>query len=436
MISRPIIKGAFMSKLPKKAMIYVLLIITMGISLIGYCFLTKVSVDIPAAIVFIILGIITESLPITLKRDSVISVAFAVNIATIMYFPIQYAVIIGFVSAILPIRKYNGKISHIFNHELYKTLFNGSSRAIIIFLAGLVYHFIGNHFSIPEFFSFSVFGIGGLIIMYIIADIILFSVLFAFLQKENFIKIATEQSWTIMNYILLSPLGVAIAVMYVWQGAFPVVLFFGPLLLARYSFKLYLETKDALQGTIQALSNAMDAKDHYTNGHSYRVSEVAVHIGKIMQLSDRSIERLKSAAVLHDIGKIGVEDMILNKTTKLEAGEFSKIMEHPEIGAKILAQVHNLKEISEIVRYHHVHYNGEGYPIIPEGYKVPIESYILSVSDAYDAMTSDRPYRDALSDLEAFHRLTEGAGSQFHPEVIEAFMVYFSGQRELELDAG
>jgi HD-GYP domain-containing protein (c-di-GMP phosphodiesterase class II) len=243
-----------------------------------------------------------------------------------------------------------------------------------------------------------------------------------------------EHLWTIINCLGLSPLGVIIAILYNWQQVFAVVLFFGPLLLARYSFKLYIETKDALQGTIQALSNAMDAKDHYTNGHSHRVSEVAVHIGQIMQLSERSIERLKSAAVLHDIGKIGVEDMILNKTTKLEAGEFSKIMEHPEIGAKILEQVHNLKEISEIVRYHHVHYNGEGYPVIPSGFDVPIESYILSASDAYDAMTSDRPYRGALSEQEAFNRMTEGSGSQFHPDVIDAFVIYYKKQRELESD--
>lgn len=421
-----------MTEIPTKAKFYLAIIYIIGLAALGYSVLNYDGESIPSIIFFVVLGIVAESLPIFVNKQYTISVSSAISIAVILVFNSPIAIIIKFCSAILPIRRYNGKYYHILNQKAYKTLFNGTARAIIVFAALYTYQWIS---SIAEGFVFqelNVMGILGMLIVYLTLDKLIFGILLNCLQGIKVLKFLKDSIWTLGNLILISPLGIIIAIAYNdMGGAFPVLLFFGPLLLARFSFSLYMDAKNALNETIKALSNAMEAKDHYTNGHSHRVADVAVAIAKQMNLPDKSIQQLHTAALLHDIGKIGVEDIILNKAGKLEAGEFMKIEEHPEIGARILDQVQNLQKVAMMVRYHHVHFNGNGYPQVAKGDCVPIESYIISVSDAYDAMTSDRPYRKALSEDEALKRIRDGAGEQFHPDVAEALLTVKQVESEL-----
>ena len=172
---------------------------------------------------------------------------------------------------------------------------------------------------------------------------------------------------------------------------------------------------------ITALAYALEAKDKYTSGHSQRVADISVAIAKEMGLPQESIKRIKLAGLVHDVGKIGVRESVLNKPSRLTDDEFRHIQYHPEIGEHILAPISNNEEILELVRNHHERYDGTGYPDRLKDGQIPLCARILAVSDAYEAMTSERPYREAMSDKTACTEIERCKGTQFDPEVAAAF---------------
>jgi putative nucleotidyltransferase with HDIG domain len=164
----------------------------------------------------------------------------------------------------------------------------------------------------------------------------------------------------VSSAIAVSTLGIIIALAYISYGPWAVLLFFGPLLLARYSFKLYIDMRHMYMETIEAFTKAIEAKDSYTSGHASRVGKYAEKLAKAVKLSDYKIDKIKTAALLHDIGKIGIEDGILKKPGKLSKEEYEIIKQHPVIGAQILKDVYFLKDVINIIKYHHERYDGSG----------------------------------------------------------------------------
>ncbi len=187
------------------------------------------------------------------------------------------------------------------------------------------------------------------------------------------------------------------------------------------------ELEDNYLGTIQALAMAVDAKDHYTAGHSFRVAAFAKEIGKILGLSEDALRDLERGARFHDIGKIGIKESILNKKAGLGDIEYSEMKKHTIIGAKILGQVKFLKDIVPIVRGHHERLDGTGYPDGLTKYNIPLAARIVAVADVFDAMTSDRPYRKAYDAETAFNVLKKGAGTLFDKEVVHALIEAYKG---------
>lgn len=185
---------------------------------------------------------------------------------------------------------------------------------------------------------------------------------------------------------------------------------------------LALDLKELFSGTISAITEALDAKDHYTFGRSKRVTYYALKIGEALNLSDTELSELELAGLLHDIGMIGVSEEILNKPGKLEPEEFDEIKKHVITGVKILEDIKQLKSVIKIVSLHHERYDGKGYPYGLIGDDVPVESQIIALADAYDGMTSDRAYRKGLPPEFAVEEIKKGSGSQFSPKVIEAFL--------------
>jgi putative nucleotidyltransferase with HDIG domain len=224
------------------------------------------------------------------------------------------------------------------------------------------------------------------------------------------------------NALAVGTIGIIIALAFISYGYGAVILFFGPLLLARYSFKLYIDMRNLYISTIEALNKAVEAKDPYTSGHANRVEELAVNLAKNYHLSFDSIENIRTAAILHDIGKIGINDNILNKAGKLTKEEYETIMKHPSIGADIIGKVHFLDDVTKIVRHHHEKYDGTGYPDGLKGDEIPIEASILMIADTYDAMTTDRPYRKALTKEMAIEELKKYSGTQFDPRLVDVFI--------------
>jgi PAS domain S-box-containing protein/putative nucleotidyltransferase with HDIG domain len=183
-----------------------------------------------------------------------------------------------------------------------------------------------------------------------------------------------------------------------------------------------LDLERSYADTIKAITAAMDAKDSYTRGHSEEVKRLALAIGRRFGLDAKGLRRLEYAALLHDIGKIGISDQLLTKGAGLTDLEYAAIKLHPEIGGRLVSQVEMLKEVGAIIQAHHEFYDGSGYPQGLRGEQIPLEARIISVADAYEAMTSDRPYRKAFEHGEAARRLLEAEGTQFDPQVIKAFL--------------
>jgi putative nucleotidyltransferase with HDIG domain len=191
--------------------------------------------------------------------------------------------------------------------------------------------------------------------------------------------------------------------------------------------------------TIMAFSEALEARDQYTAGHSRRVMEYSKSIGQRMKMDKQDIEDLKRSALLHDIGKIGIPDMVLKKQTKLTGEEYAIIKSHPETGAAILKYIKSFKDLVPAVYHHHEQFDGEGYPKGVKGKDIPLHARIIAIADTFDAMTSNRAYRKALSFRTALSELERNKGIQFDPDIADIFIeilqespFYFTRFREPE----
>lgn len=186
--------------------------------------------------------------------------------------------------------------------------------------------------------------------------------------------------------------------------------------------RLYEEQEKTYLNTVHALVSAIEASDAYTRGHSERVTRYSMALGRRVGLNDNELKRLERAAVLHDIGKIGIDINILHKREKLTPADIEVLKQHPSIGVRILEPIHFLGEVRTIIEQHHERFDGQGYPkgLTPEEWL--LEAKILAVCDTYDAMTSDRPYRKALSQEIAIQEIRDHSGRQFDPEVAAAFI--------------
>lgn len=184
---------------------------------------------------------------------------------------------------------------------------------------------------------------------------------------------------------------------------------------------------------IETLANAIDAKDKYTNGHSYRVSEYAVLLAKKLGWSEEQIKFLRYEAILHDVGKIGVPDVILNKDSKLTDTEYEIIQSHTCLGGEILSKADTVPNASDVAKYHHERVDGKGYPEGLAGEKIPVNARIVCIADAFDAMNSDRVYRKALPKETIIHELKKGSGTQFDAEFLDVFLkMYENGELLIE----
>lgn len=193
--------------------------------------------------------------------------------------------------------------------------------------------------------------------------------------------------------------------------------------------QLYQNLKTQFYETITAMATAIEAKDRYTGGHTKRVALFSELIAKYMGMSKEEIEEVKLSAILHDIGKIGIDDKVLKKQAPLEHEEWEHMKLHPEMGYKILGHVRSMKKITDGMRLHHERPDGLGYPLGLKGDEIPVIASIISVADTFDAMTSTRPYRKGLDYEVAFEEIVRHRGTQFDEKVVDAFIKAFKIER-------
>jgi HD-GYP domain-containing protein (c-di-GMP phosphodiesterase class II) len=199
--------------------------------------------------------------------------------------------------------------------------------------------------------------------------------------------------------------------------------------LNRYAHDL----ENAYVSIVKVVAAAIDARDSYTHGHSARVARLSLLIGKRIGLSQDDLGTLEIACLFHDVGKIKTPDSILLKRTKLNKDEYDEMMKHVEYGASILSWAPSLVKYIPSTRHHHEWYNGEGYPDGLSGDNIPLFAAIISIADAYDAMTTDRPYRKALSEKKALREIARMSGTQFQPDLVEAFLPLVGDATDTEI---
>jgi len=396
-------------------------------------------------IIMSIMCIICASVPVVISNNQSLDMSYVCIFSTLLIKGAYEAVVIAVVGLVFAISKQvqkskDGSIlqvryRHIFNTPVRQSFFNIGNLAVSIFFPGLLYEKIYTAMG----YSIGSMRMPGILwpmfvflVLTLICNYLLLVALFVLGKMMKPIDaFAATFGELLPNLASIAPFGLLFAyILSIESGQYLVLLFIFPLLLARYSFNLYLDSKNQYYKMVKTLVVTLEAKDIYTKGHSQRVEAYAEEICMTMRMPMAQTEIVKIAALLHDIGKIGIGDTILGKPGRLTDDEFMVITTHPAIGVKILKEINVNPKMVQYVKYHHKWFNGCGYPDVDEGEEVPLESFILGVADAYDAMTSDRPYRKGFSPEKALQIIEESMGEQFHPEVAKAFLKIKRGQLE------
>lgn len=417
---------------------YAIIISVLGIALGIYC----VSVEIMAFqatdqlrkeliqfVMLFLLAYLCRCLPIYIRPDYAIDMAFISNFAIILCKGPHMAGMIMLLVSVLAVSYTPGpekKLVHILNTPPLKTAFNTANLTFSVFLGGKMFQLAGGtvgNLSFPGIIMPTL----AMIFTIIAVNSALLMLLFRLDLGIPFFK-------SVLKYLLeffpsvvaAAPIGFFIAKFMVMEsGEYLVVLFLLPLMLARFSFMLYIDTKQNYYVMLKTLTYSLEAKDEYTRGHSERVEQYARVLAEEMHLSHNQIENISVAALLHDVGKIGVDESILRKPAGLTPEERFAIEKHPEISVNIIKEVKLPPIVFDLILYHHERYDGKGYPSGLGGDKLPIAVYILGVADTYDAVTSTRPYSAAKSPERAKQIILEERGRQFHPKVVDAFTKAF-----------
>jgi len=408
------------SPLPPLSWIFITIVTSSAAVFLFYQSEPLIRGDWPGAwweiLVWAFLVAIAEKFVITLPRGgAVVTVGAAIDFAIIILLGPNVAPWLGLLGALVS----SGLARKV---PFYKLIFNMGQHALTLGIAALVFEKAGGNISNPSF--------RGLVVPFILCVPAYFFVnnalictIISITDKISPIRVwLVNFRWTIGHDLILAPLGLLVAWLYSEVSPWAIFAFFAPLALARYVYKLYMELRDAYFDSIAALASALDASDPYTRGHSDRVTEYAKKVARAMRLSEREIESIEFAGRLHDIGKIGIDRSILRKRSQLNDREYHEMQKHPNMGSEIAGKLKFLKKAGGYVSHHHERYDGQGYPDGLKGEEIPLGARILGVVDAFDAMTSDRPYRPALSVEIAVQELEKGSGKQFDPSITDVFI--------------
>lgn len=318
----------------------------------------------------------------------------------------------------------------ILKHPWNRVPFNVSQAVITMSVVSIAYLFLADNTPVPfdSFRDVIALIVAGLS-YYIVGDLLVSAV------------IALDQGFPLMvvwriafrdalwHNLVMIPLGAILALL--WTiGPWSLSLALLPLLIVRRSMGLVRESLEQTRQALIALADTIDARDPSTYQHSQRVAEYAEMIARQMGLPYDEIELIVTSARLHDLGKIGMDNATLFKPGPLSDEEWRAFRRHPSIGESLVGYFPTFGAGRDIVRHHHEHFDGKGYPDGKKGEEIPLGARILAVADAFDAMTSDRPYREAMSKETAISRLKAASGTQFDPQLVEAFLIALAEREE------
>ncbi|HVN16457.1 MAG TPA: diguanylate cyclase [Anaerolineales bacterium] len=388
----------------------------------------------PGLLTCIFFVAVTElySIDLYLGNTSLSTSAVPLLAGTLLYGPIAGVILCAIYTVATGI-KYRSKFN--------KYIFNFSNQMIAVMLYTMVLHLVGHPFNELSIGLQVTFVVLAAIIVYTMNTWLISIGMGIDLRQSPRLIWMEQYAWLITIYIGIGLMAAAFIVGYRGEGIIGATLMMVPLLLLRISQKQYVDhtremvtelreknialektTKDINQlsdGLLDTLAEIIDLRDPYVLGHSKRVTNYATMIAERMGLNPKQVELIRKGSLLHDIGKLGISTDILSKRARLTNQEFEEIKRHPDIGARVLENNPSLRQLVPIVRHHHEFYNGQGYPDGLSGHQIPIEARIVSVADAIEAMSSDRPYRKARSEQFIIDEIEKHSGIQFDPKIVE-----------------
>lgn len=379
-------------------------------------------------VLFGILAALCELFPVKLPKTGTVTISSVVIIASWLSFAPKYGPVPSIIICVFTCFWPD------FKKPIHIMLFNCGQYSISVGVSAWLYSALSPVIKIP--FSFPVPLIPFIIsvVVYHLLNSWLVSISIAFADNASPIKVwLANARWGLPNFLSIAILAIVFHEMFVQNmGYISIVLLLIPLVVTRQNYQYYVKLKSAYAQTISSLIKAVEAKDRYTRGHSERVAEISAKIGKEFHLSEEEIEALKRVAILHDIGKIGVPRKVLTKPVELSEEEYDKIKEHPKIGAQILKNVEFLQGLIPAIYYHHERVDGTGYGSGLSGDNIPLFARIIAIADAYDAMTSNRAYRTALSKEEVVKQFEKGMGTQFDTTLVQKLFDALNLKEEIE----
>jgi HD domain len=369
-------------------------------------------------IVLGILFLICDSTPTPLAaRQSAWSPSSSATLAAVVLLGPIGAAIVGAVS-LLSLRR----------ELLAERLFNGAMYALSGYAAGLAFEALHGHVGIPQarMFPHIIWPFAVAAVVHVLAN---HSLIWGVLRLNRYErraprKIRTESSLPLLlvSDLGFAALGLVIAALWAVMFMFAAVIVLVPLFVARWAMGQFAEQQRAYAATMAALCQAVETKDFYTRGHSERVSRGSGMIASQISMRPDRAEAIRFAGMLHDVGKLGVPTKVLQKTGPLTEEEYAAIQLHPMRGLEIVREIGFLNEALAGIMHHHERIDGRGYPMGFAGHEIPLFARVIAVADAFDSMTSTRSYREARSIAEAVKELRKGAGSQFDPLLVDAFI--------------
>ncbi len=383
-------------------------------------------------------------MPISIYGESHLSVGFVITLTVIVLFGVPGAVILGPLAAFGPaIGNRNVGTNTLINAALF-ALVDGAAAASYELIAAID----------PQAITLAM--AGGILVATVVTFVlsaILLGVLFQLTRRQPVKAFWERHSWIAPHYAAMGVVGFVLASAYISLGVTGVIAFVTPAFMMRLVMKQYVdkttvnvtklkdqnaallsanieisrvsdELRTSYDGTLEALVNALDARDQETKGHSIRVSKYMMDIAQEMGVVEGTTQwtDMQRGSLLHDVGKIGVSDTILLKPDKLTDDEWKAMKQHPQIGYNMLQQVEFLRGPAEIILAHHERWDGNGYPLGLRAEEIPFGARIFAIVDTFGSMTSDRPYRKALPTIDAMNEILRFNGQQFDPVVVEAFL--------------
>jgi putative nucleotidyltransferase with HDIG domain len=372
---------------------------------------------LPALVVLTLLSIMLEFVIVPMPAGGTFSMATISHVATILLVPAPLAAASIAISVLVE--------QIVRRAPPPKAIFNVAGMLLTASVASFAMGFFGTVWQVPSptgsgltlLLPFAVVAIS-----YFGVNALLLSIVFAITDHRPILSVLRHSTrGTLLGELATTAIGAHFALIWVIEPVLVVVLAVPAIVIAR-SFEHIRRLNTETRGAVRSLAEIVDHRDATTYHHSERVAANAARLARVLELPESEVELIEQAASVHDLGKIGVPDLVLLKPGPLTSAEMESMRRHTELGSEILTGFRLFRPGANIVRHHHERWDGAGYPDALAGEAIPVGARVVAVVDAFDAMTSDRPYRKALSRSEALGRIADGAGSQWDPRMVRAFL--------------